>query len=166
MRTWRNWQTRWFQVPVKQFMWVQVPSSAPYKLHPCFAGVFLYEDNGTVFRQAFRLLTKNSSQEFSLRSTSSAPYKLHPCFAGVFLYEDIPDRGNGYRIDYGCRLGPDGSQSCGECRGSHYYASCRRNATCICASCDHADRLVLTVKAPIAFRFYGGAIGAFDVILL
>ena len=29
MRTWRNWQTRWFQVPVKQFMWVQVPSSAP-----------------------------------------------------------------------------------------------------------------------------------------
>ena len=31
MRTWRNWQTRWFQVPVKQFMWVQVPSSAPSK---------------------------------------------------------------------------------------------------------------------------------------
>ena len=29
MRMWRNWQTRWFQVPVKQFMWVQVPSSAP-----------------------------------------------------------------------------------------------------------------------------------------
>ena len=29
MRTWRNWQTRWFQVPVKRFMWVQVPSSAP-----------------------------------------------------------------------------------------------------------------------------------------
>ncbi len=28
-RMWRNWQTRWFQVPVKQFMWVQVPSSAP-----------------------------------------------------------------------------------------------------------------------------------------
>ena len=28
-RTWRNWQTRWFQVPVKQFMWVQVPSPAP-----------------------------------------------------------------------------------------------------------------------------------------
>ena len=24
-------QTRWFQVPVKQFMWVQVPSSAPEK---------------------------------------------------------------------------------------------------------------------------------------
>ena len=29
MRMWRNWQTRWFQVPVKRFMWVQVPSSAP-----------------------------------------------------------------------------------------------------------------------------------------
>ncbi len=30
-QAWRNWQTRWFQVPVKQFMWVQVPSPAPNK---------------------------------------------------------------------------------------------------------------------------------------
>ena len=43
-RTWRNWQTRWFQVPVKQFMWVQVPSSAPIKrgcalvVHPLLIG--------------------------------------------------------------------------------------------------------------------------------
>ena len=29
MRMWRNWQTRWFQVPVKRFVWVQIPSSAP-----------------------------------------------------------------------------------------------------------------------------------------
>ncbi len=31
MRMWRNWQTRWFQVPVSNIMWVQVPSSAPQK---------------------------------------------------------------------------------------------------------------------------------------
>ena len=24
-------QTRWFQVPVKRFVWVQIPSSAPTK---------------------------------------------------------------------------------------------------------------------------------------
>ena len=40
MRTWRNWQTRWFQVPVKQFMWVQVPSSAPCENTPGFRGYF------------------------------------------------------------------------------------------------------------------------------
>ena len=31
MRTWRNWQTRRFQVPVGNSVWVQVPSSAPRK---------------------------------------------------------------------------------------------------------------------------------------
>ena len=30
-RTWRNWQTRRFQVPVGNTVWVQVPSSAPRK---------------------------------------------------------------------------------------------------------------------------------------
>ncbi len=29
MRTWRNWQTRRFQVPVGNTVWVQIPSSAP-----------------------------------------------------------------------------------------------------------------------------------------
>ena len=29
LRTWRNWQTRWFQVPVKRFVQVQVLSFAP-----------------------------------------------------------------------------------------------------------------------------------------
>ena len=29
MRTWRNWQTRRFQVPVVNTVWVQIPSSAP-----------------------------------------------------------------------------------------------------------------------------------------
>ena len=28
---WRNWQTRWFQVPVLRDVWVQIPSSAPNK---------------------------------------------------------------------------------------------------------------------------------------
>ena len=31
MRTWRNWQTRRFQVPVGKTVWVQIPSSAPRK---------------------------------------------------------------------------------------------------------------------------------------
>ena len=31
MRTWRNWQTRRFQVPVGNTVWVQIPSSAPRK---------------------------------------------------------------------------------------------------------------------------------------
>ena len=30
-RTWRNWQTRRFQVPVGNTVWVQIPSSAPRK---------------------------------------------------------------------------------------------------------------------------------------
>ena len=42
MRTWRNWQTRWFQVPVKQFMWVQVPSSAPGKDRELSWSLFLF----------------------------------------------------------------------------------------------------------------------------
>ena len=31
MRIWRNWQTRRFQVPVGNSVWVQVPLSAPRK---------------------------------------------------------------------------------------------------------------------------------------
>ena len=31
MRMWRNWQTRRFQVPVGNSVWVQIPSSAPRK---------------------------------------------------------------------------------------------------------------------------------------
>ncbi len=30
-RMWRNWQTRRFQVPVGNSVWVQIPSSAPHK---------------------------------------------------------------------------------------------------------------------------------------
>ena len=30
-RMWRNWQTRRFQVPVGNTVWVQIPSSAPRK---------------------------------------------------------------------------------------------------------------------------------------
>ena len=32
MREWRNWQTRWIQVPVSQDVRVQVSPSAPYSL--------------------------------------------------------------------------------------------------------------------------------------
>ncbi len=31
---WRNWQTRRFQVPVGNSVWVQIPSSAPTKRTP------------------------------------------------------------------------------------------------------------------------------------
>ena len=43
MRMWRNWQTRRFQVPVGNSVWVQIPSSAPKK--STRRGVLFWYDN-------------------------------------------------------------------------------------------------------------------------
>ncbi len=50
MRTWRNWQTRRFQVPVGNTVWVQIPSSAPEKLY----------QNDTAFIQTESLVCNHS----------------------------------------------------------------------------------------------------------
>ena len=43
MRMWRNWQTRRFQVPVGNTVWVRIPSSAPKKKNTACVLLFWYE---------------------------------------------------------------------------------------------------------------------------
>ena len=42
MRMWRNWQTRRFQVPVGNSVWVQIPSFAPNKSYQLDTTFFIH----------------------------------------------------------------------------------------------------------------------------